>query len=231
MIMNVKYIYDYLNELTRCEWKDNAVENGIKYNDIDITQGTVYYQDVLSVMHTSVEQMLLELSADGQQQILQALYGRVIEIYEQSYDVITTDAVEALKRDVAGNLSPAVKADIELGYYVVQMHGIQRYFQRTLLVFLGNLLGVSMLPNVVRDNVEVEEVLPSRISEKEWITYDELILMFDFRGVKSAKDATWRKKNGFDKCVTQTGGKGSAVKYSVSKIREWLENGKQSKKR
>lgn len=229
--MNVKYIYDYLNELTRCEWKDNAVENGIKYNDIDITQGTVYYQDVLSVMHTSVEQMLLELSADGQQQILQALYGRVIEIYEQSYDVITTDAVEALKRDVAGNLSPAVKADIELGYYVVQMHGIQRYFQRTLLVFLGNLLGVSMLPNVVRDNVEVEEVLPSRTSEKEWITYDELILMFDFRGVKSAKDATWRKKNGFDKCVTQTGGKGSAVKYSVSKIREWLENGKQSKKR
>lgn len=231
MIMNVKYIYDYLNELTRCEWKDNAVENGIKYNDIDITQGTVYYQDVLSVMHTSVEQMLLELSSDGQQQILQALYGRVIEIYEQSYDVITTDAVEALKRDVAGNLSPAVKADIELGYYVVQMHGIQRYFQRTLLVFLGNLLGVSMLPNVVRDNVEVEEVLPSRTSEKEWITYDELILMFDFRGVKSAKDATWRKKNGFDKCVTQTGGKGSAVKYSVSKIREWLENGKQSKKR
>lgn len=229
--MNVKYIYDYLNELTRCEWKDNAVENGIKYNDIDITQGTVYYQDVLSVMHTSVEQMLLELSSDGQQQILQALYGRVIEIYEQSYDVITTDAVEALKRDVAGNLSPAVKADIELGYYVVQMHGIQRYFQRTLLVFLGNLLGVSMLPNVVRDNVEVEEVLPSRTSEKEWITYDELILMFDFRGVKSAKDATWRKKNGFDKCVTQTGGKGSAVKYSVSKIREWLENGKQSKKR
>ena len=229
--MNVKYIYDYLNELTRCEWKDNAVENGIKYNDIDITQGTVYYQDVLSVMHTSVEQMLLELSADGQQQILQALYSRVIEIYEQSYDVITTDAVEALKRDVAGNLSPAVKADIELGYYVVQMHGIQRYFQRTLLVFLGNLLGVSMLPNVVRDNVEVEEVLPSRTSEKEWITYDELILMFDFRGVKSAKDATWRKKNGFDKCVTQTGGKGSAVKYSVSKIREWLENGKQSKKR
>ncbi len=88
-----------------------------------------------------------------------------------------------------------------------------------------------MLPNVVRDNVEVEEVLPSRTNEKEWITYDELILMFDFRGVKSAKDATWRKKNGFDKCVTQTGGKGSAVKYSVSKIREWLENGKQSKKR
>ena len=50
-------------------------------------------------------------------------------------------------------------------------------------------------------------------------------------GVKSAKDAAWRKKNGFDRCVSQSGGKGSAVKYSVSKINEWLTNGKVSKNR
>ena len=46
----------------------------------------------------------------------------------------------------------------------------------------------------------------------------------------STKDASWRKRNGFDKCVSQSGGKGSAVKYSVSKINEWLTNGKVSKK-
>lgn len=73
-----------------------------------------------------------------------------------------------------------------------------------------------------------ENAIP--VSEKEWITYEELIQMYDFRGVKSAKDASWRKKNGFDKCVSQSGGKGSAVKYSASKINEWLTNGKVSKK-
>ncbi len=80
------------------------------------------------------------------------------------------------------------------------------------------------LPHIEDDNIEVA------ITEKEWITYDELVQMYDFRGVKSAKDASWRKRNGFDKCVSQSGGKGSAVKYSVSKINEWLTNGKVSKK-
>lgn len=76
----------------------------------------------------------------------------------------------------------------------------------------------------VREKVEV-------VPEKEWVSYDELIKMFDFRGVKSAKDAMWRKKNGFDKCIKQAGGKGCAVIYSVSKVREWLNNESMSKKR
>ena len=106
-----------------------------------------------------VEKMLVELSASGQNQILQALYGKVKEIYEQLYDVITIEAVEALKRDVRGNMSPSVKAEIELGYFVVEMHGIQRYYQRALLVFIGDLLGI---PQVItsQDNVEVEDSIP-----------------------------------------------------------------------
>lgn len=152
--MDIKIIYDYLNELSKCEWHCNAIDNGIKYNGIEISQGVEYYQGVLSVMHEGVEKILVELSASGQNQILQALYGKVKEIYEQPYDVITIEAVEALKRDVRGNMSPSVKAEIELGYFVVQMHGVQMYYQHSLLVFISNLLGV---PQVItsQDNVEV----------------------------------------------------------------------------
>lgn len=163
--MDIKYIYDYFNELSRCVWHNNAIENGIRYNDIDISQGSEYYHKMLSVMHENVEQMLLELSADGQHQMLQALYGKITDIYEQPYDVLTIEDVEALKRDAIGNTSASVKAEIELGYFVVQMHSIQRYYQHTLLTFLGNLLGVQIQPVTDKTDTEVEDVEPTQTSQ------------------------------------------------------------------
>lgn len=163
--MDIKYIYDYLNELSKCIWYNNAIENGIKYNDIDFSQGTEYYQKMLSEMHENVEQMLLKLSADGQHQMLQALYGKVSDIYKQPYDVLTIDDVEALKRDTAGNRTASVEVEIELGYFVVQMHGIQRYFQQTLLTFLGNLSGVPTEDVTDETDTEVEDVEPTQTSQ------------------------------------------------------------------
>lgn len=163
--MDIKYIYDYLNELSRCVWYNNAIENGIRYNDIDISQGSEYYHKMLSVMHENVEQMLLELSADGQHQMLQALYGKITDIYEQPYDVLTIEDVETLKRDAIGNTSASVKAEIELGYFVVQMHGIQRYYQHTLLTFLGNLLGIQKQAVTDKTDTEVEDVEPTQTSQ------------------------------------------------------------------
>lgn len=159
--MDIKYIYDYLNELSKCVWYNNAIENGIRYNDIDISQGTEHYRRMLYAMHENVEQMLLELSADGQHQMLQALYVKVTDIYEQPYDVLTIDDVETLKRDTAGNRTASVEAEIELGYFVVQMHGIQRYYQHTLLTFLGNLLGVQTQPVTDETDTEVEDIEPT----------------------------------------------------------------------
>ena len=159
--MDIKYIYDYLNELSKCVWYNNAIENGIRYNDIDISQGTEYYRRMLYSMHENVEQMLLELSVSGQHQMLQALYVKVTDIYEQPYDILTIEDVEALKRDTIGNTTPSVQAEIELGYFVVQMHGIQRYYQHTLLKFIGNLLGIPAEPVADDDDIEVEDEEPT----------------------------------------------------------------------
>ena len=120
---------------------------------------------MLYAMHENVEQMLLELSVSGQHQMLQALYVKVTDIYEQPYDVLTIEDVEALKRDTIGNTSASVKAEIELGCFVVQMHGIQRYYQHTLLTFLGNLLGVPTQPVTDEPDTKVEDVEPTQIPQ------------------------------------------------------------------
>ena len=86
--------------------------------------------------------------------------------------------------------------------------------------------------NFVRDvDANCDYDKSSAFTNKEWITNKELIQMYDFRGVKSVKDANWRKKNGFERCISQAGGKSCAVKYSISRINEWLDNGNISKKR
>ena len=61
--MNTTDIYGYLKELERCEWKDNAIVNGIKYNGISIEQGTETYQRILNDLKDKAEQSLLSLSA------------------------------------------------------------------------------------------------------------------------------------------------------------------------
>lgn len=74
---------------------------------------------------------------------------------------------------------------------------------------------------------DVEQV--DVVREKEWVTYKELIELYDFRGVKSAKDPRWRKQNGFEDCVSQAG-KGCAVTFVVAKVEEWLSNKKKVSK-
>ena len=94
-------------------------------------------------------------------------YMKVTEIYEQPYDVLTMVDVEALKRDTAGSRTASIEAEIELGYFVVQMHGLQRYYQQMLLRFIGNLLGVSAQPVINDTDVEVEDVEPTQIEEPQ----------------------------------------------------------------
>lgn len=165
--MDLDYIYTYINELNKCIWQSNAFENGIKYNDIDIAKGTEYYWDMLFEMHEKVEKMLIELSVNGQLQILKALYSKLTQISEQTYDVLTTDDVECLKRDTTNYFTTAIKMEIALGNFIIQMHGIQRYFQLKLLKFLGDLLGIQTQPVTDETDIEVEDVEPTQTPQSE----------------------------------------------------------------
>lgn len=137
--METKSIYDYLNELSRCEWKDNATANGIKYNGIDITQGVETYQRILCSLQSEAEAAILSLASSGHDKAIRAIYRKAKEINEQDYDVITPLAVEALKAEFPIPRSEAVKAEIELGEFVIEMHNLQLCYLSRLIAFIGSL--------------------------------------------------------------------------------------------
>lgn len=149
--MNTTDIYGYLKELERCEWKDNAIVNGIKYNGISIEQGTETYQRILNDLKDKAEQSILSLSAESQNQILRVIYHKATEIADEAYDIIDQNTVEALKRDFPTNRTPEIKAEIELGQFVVDMHRLQQYYLSAFISFLENLLPTEhkeSMPNV-----------------------------------------------------------------------------------
>lgn len=138
--MDIGKIYNYLNDLSRCEWRDNAIVNGIRYNGIDITQGTETYQRILEVMQSEAEAAILSLASSGQSKVLNAIYRKAKEASEQDYDIITPLAVEALKQEFPTVRTDAVKSEIQLGRFVVDMHALQLYYLDRLLTFLNCLL-------------------------------------------------------------------------------------------
>lgn len=138
--MEIRAIYDYLNELSRCEWRDNAIVNGIRYNGIDITQGVETYQKHLEAMQSEAEEAILSLAASCQSKVLNAIHRKAKEASEQDYDIITPLAVEALKAEFPIPRSETVRAEIELGEFVMSMHSLQLFYLDKLLTFLNCLL-------------------------------------------------------------------------------------------
>ena len=138
--MEIRAIYDYLNEVSRCEWRDNAIANGIKYNGIDIAQGTETYQRKLERMQSEAEEGILSLASSGHDKVIRAIYRKVQEINEQDYDVVTNEAVEALKQEFPLPRAEGIKAEIQLGEFVIEMHSLQLYHLSRLLTFINSLL-------------------------------------------------------------------------------------------
>lgn len=155
--MEIRAIYDYLNELSRCEWRDNAIVNGIKYNGITIEQGTETYQRILDTLQSEAEEGILSLASSGQDKVLRAIYRKAKDAYEQDCDIITPLAVEALKQEFPIPRSEAVKAEIELGEFVIEMHRLQLYYLGRLLSFLNSLLEDNTTVEVEATQPELEK--------------------------------------------------------------------------
>ena len=156
--MEIRAIYDYLNELSRCEWRDNAIVNGIRYNGIDITQGVETYQKHLEAMQSEAEEAILSLAASCQSKVLNAIHRKAKEASEQDYDIITPLAVEALKAEFPIPRSETVRAEIELGEFVMSMHSLQLFYLDKLLTFLNCLLEDSTTVEATQPEPEAKRV-------------------------------------------------------------------------
>lgn len=208
------------------------------YNDITYQESAEAYSRRLEKLYIDFLTEWDELSDAARK----AAKGMVELIVSKRYlygcfffDVPSSETIDAMSSD---NAVP--RQSVKMARFVHDMAEQQKFYLEKVVEFMEIVLvkeDLYLKPiAMLEEETDLEDMSieknddENQYREKEWITYDELIVRYDFRGVKSAKDASWRKKNGFDKCVSQAGGKGSAVKYSVSKINEWLTNGKVSKK-
>ena len=231
-----------LTELDRSDYTVDYLYTGelenYSYNDITYQESAEAYSQRLEKLYIDFLTEWGELSdaarkaAKGMAELIVSkryLYGCFF------FDVPSSETIDAMSSD---NAVP--RHCVKMARFIHDMAEQQKFYLERVAEFMEIELvkeDLFLKPVAALEEENNLKEMPlekvddeNQYREKEWITYDELIERYDFRGVKSAKDASWRKKNGFDKCVSQAGGKGSAVKYSVSKINEWLINGKVSKR-
>lgn len=133
-----------------------------------------------------------------------------------AYLPIDDTDIEMITRDSESNTT--LKKDVEWYTTLYKIKGIKLYYYDKTIKMIEELFPGISVPEVV--------VTPDTQSKHngEWITYDELILQYSFKGVKSVKDAKWRKKHNFYPCKQE--GKGCSLRISVSELEEWLNGNK-----
>ena len=219
--METKAIYDYLNELSRCEWRDNAIANGIKYNGITIEQGTETYQRILEVMQSEAEEGILSLASSGQSKVLNAIYRKAKEASEQDCDIITPLAVEALKQEFPIPRAEGIKAEIQLGEFVIEMHSLQTYYLSTFISFIDNLLDNDTTVEATQPEPEARPTPADKETDKRII-----------KGVKGLSQAlgigTTKAQEIFNSGILQKHGiayrNGKAWRINAQKLDDMLSN-------
>lgn len=167
--MNTKAIYDYLDELSRCEWDAMADISSCSYNGFSISEGPGIYQQKLKSMQRVAEEALLDLLIAGQQQALNAFHDKAKDISEQVDDVITPEYVEGLRTDARGrSRTRKIQDEIDKGQFIVEMHGIQCYFRNELLNFISRLKkDAPMAVTVPVITVPTQTQTPATVTDSE----------------------------------------------------------------
>ena len=237
-------------ELDRCDYLVDYQYAGdlsdYLYNGVTYEESTEVYSQKLEKMYVDFLSEWGELSDAARcaaKGMMELIVSKRYLNGDFFFDVPSSETVDAMKNDKG-----VPHQSVKMAKFVHDMAAQQKFYLQRIAEFMGmelvkedtplkpvdmldddtDLRNVPSIETEAELNVVEKSDIP--VCEKEWVTYDELIQMFDFRGVKSAKDASWRKKNGFDKCVSQTG-RGTAVKFVVSKVKEWLDNGGGVKKK
>lgn len=237
-------------ELDRCDYVVDYQYTGelvdYSYNGVTYAESTEVYSNRLEKLYLDFLAEWGDLS-DAARVAAKGMMELIVSkryIYGSFYfDVPSSEIVNAMTND-----SGVPHQSVKMARFLHDMAEQQKFCLERVAEFMGIELvkeelrlkpvavlddevnSGKVLPEVVDDEPNSSEKSDASVCDKDWVTYEELIQMFDFRGVKSAKDAAWRKKNGFDKCVSQTG-KGTAVKFVVARVKEWLDNGGVAKKK
>lgn len=139
--------------------------------------------------------------------------------------------VDAIERDYQTN--PLLKRDVEWYRILFSIRGIKEYYAQKVQEILNpntESVGIEVHPSIEKQeqHPHIEETVENpRIEEtpNEWMTYEEMLERYDFKGKTMVKDAKWRANHKFYPCKQD--GKGCALRISSTLLDKWLNGEKE----
>jgi len=162
--MEVKPVFTFLNEITKCEYHSNNGElTDFSYNGITISQGYETYRKLLVASYENFKLCVLELSLENIASVASILAILEREREQTFYDIPDDDYIRAMERDV--EKSPSLRFAIQEARFLNEMVGVQRWFFNEAIIFTKMLIGGKVER---KSNVKCEEKgMASRDQETE----------------------------------------------------------------
>ena len=160
--MEVKQVFTFLNEITKCEYHPNDGElTDFSYNGITISQGYETYRKMLAASYENFKTFVLELSLENTASVASVLAILEREREQTFYDIPDDDYIRAMERDV--EKSPSLRFAIQEARFLNEMVGVQRWFFREAINYTKLLMGKKIVSN--RNVKSEEEITPLRKQE------------------------------------------------------------------
>lgn len=219
--MDTKPIYDYLRELSRCEYTPSVDAQPLEqfqYNGISYSQSSASYQKKLEKGLAEFKSSILALIQSVDSSVIKAILGDCIKIENQYYDIPDNDTIESMERDYIPGRNVSLLKSIKEARFLNEMVGVQRYYLSEVKTFLMSLCGDD-IPKVDKQEERRGEETVEKVINSDWLTLDEVCKRFKLPK-NNIKDRQWRIRNDFP-----LGNSGPCKKltFNAKDVEKWLD--------
>lgn len=221
MNMDTKPIYNYLRELSRCEYTSSVDAQPLEqfqYNGISYSQSSASYQKQLEKGLAEFKSSVLALISNTDNSVVKTILNDCIEIEKQYYDIPDNDTIEEMERDYMAGRNVSLLKSIREAKFLNEMVGVQRFYLSEVKKYLYSLCGDDS-PKLDKQEERENEEIGRKNIESDWLTLDEVCSRFRLPK-NNIKDRQWRIRNDFP-----LGNKGPCRKltFNAKAIEKWLE--------
>lgn len=219
--MDTKPIYNYLHELSRCDYSPSVDTQSIEhfqYNGVSYAQSSATYQKQLEKGLTEFKSSILTLISNTDNSVVKTILNDCIEIEKQYYDIPDNDTIEEMERDYMAGRNVSLLKSIREAKFLNEMVGVQRFYLSEVKKYLYSLCGDDS-PKLDKQEERENEEIGRKNIESDWLTLDEVCSRFRLPK-NNIKDRQWRIRNDFP-----LGNKGPYRKltFNAKAIEKWLE--------
>ena len=155
--MDTAVIFDFLQELSRCEYIANSGDTieDFRYNGIKYCEGRESYDFKLNSMLTSFKNSVMEIMlTEKHQPIIDTIFNEIEKIEEQYYDIPDRDYLRMMERDYQGSNNQSLLKSIREARFLNEMVEVQKHYLNQVKEYVTTLLGKEQPKTVVKQQEE-----------------------------------------------------------------------------